>query len=109
MAKLLGLYVWFRKVINKCINTLPIKLTSALLTWDIFDTISCFCFAPWQEVIEFHFKNLSLEFANSLKNPNHIQCVWVWLSVLNSFVCNVLACQASLSGERVGKTQQWRL
>lgn len=76
MAKLLGLYVWSRKVINKCINTLPIKLTSALLTWDIFDTIRCFCFAPWQEAIEFHFKNLSLEFANSLKKTKpHTMCL----------------------------------
>lgn len=76
MAKLLGLYVWSSKVINKCINTLPIKLTSALLAWDIFDTISCFCFAPWQEPIMFHFKNLSLEFADSLKEKTtHTTCL----------------------------------
>lgn len=63
MGKLSGLCIWSSKVMNRWINVLPIKLTSALLTWEVSDTISYFCFAPWQEVIMFHFKNLSLEFA----------------------------------------------
>lgn len=64
---LLNYWAWEGR--NQTFCTFPIKVTSALLTRHICDTISGFCFAPGQEAIKLRFKDLSLEFANSLQNP----------------------------------------